>query len=373
MKLGLFMLLVSVVFYGFIGSAHAATAADCADGQLFVNGTCSDTGCGENQVYQNNQCITVTPNLRNDLNLKADKPLYAQGGLVVITGLVKNIDTAGSGDVAVIVRAPDNNIVTIDQIHPNSDGSFQLSFKADGPQFKTAGTYTVSANFSALKSSITFEFTGGTGKVVSGGTPQPTTCPSGQILVNGKCTVKPITCNAGETLVNGKCVISEPEPEPEPTPEPEPQPTCGAGTELVNGICQVVKTEKPKGGGCLIATAAYGTELAPQVQFLREIRDNTVMSTSSGMAFMSGFNQFYYSFSPTIADLERENPMFQEAVRAFITPMISTLSIMTLAENGSDAEVLGLGISVIVLNLGMYIAAPTVVGFKVHKHLKSRK
>ena len=128
-----------------------------------------------------------------------------------------------------------------------------------------------------------------------------------------------------------------------------------------------------KGGGCLIATAAYGTELAPQVQFLREIRDNTVMSTSSGMAFMTGFNQLYYSFSPTIADLERENPIFQEAVRAFITPMISTLSIMTLAENGSESEVLGLGMSVIALNLGIYVAAPAIVGFKVHKHLKSRK
>ena len=71
--------------------------------------------------------------------------------------------------------------------------------------------------------------------------------------------------------------------------------------------------------------------------------------------------------------IEREHPMFQEAVRAFITPMISTLSIMTLAEDGSEAEVLGLGISVIALNLGMYIAAPAVIGFKVHKHLKSRK
>ena len=66
------------------------------------------------------------------------------------------------------------------------------------------------------------------------------------------------------------------------------------------------------------------------------------MSTSSGVAFMSGFNQLYYSFSPTIADMERENPMFQQAVRAFITPMISTLSIMTLADDGSEAEVLGL-------------------------------
>jgi len=117
--------------------------------------------------------------------------------------------------------------------------------------------------------------------------------------------------------VGGEAVISTPEPpvvtEPEPpvVTEPEPpvvteptvpeptepeEPTCGAGTQLVNGICQVVKTEEPKGGGCLIATAAYGSELAQQVQFLREIRDNTVMSTSTGTAFMSGFNQLYYSF-----------------------------------------------------------------------------
>ena len=127
------------------------------------------------------------------------------------------------------------------------------------------------------------------------------------------------------------------------------------------------------GGGCLIATAAYGTELAPQVQFLREIRDNTVMSTTTGAAFMTGFNSLYYSFSPTIADMERTNPLFQDAVRAFITPMIFTLSIMTLAENGSEYEVLGLGISVIALNLGMYIAAPALIGFTIQKRFKIRK
>ena len=71
--------------------------------------------------------------------------------------------------------------------------------------------------------------------------------------------------------------------------------------------------------------------------------------------------------------MERENPMFQEAVRVFITPMISTLSIMTLANGGSEIEVLGLGISVIALNLGMYIATPATVGFAVSKHLKLEK
>jgi hypothetical protein len=96
------------------------------------------------------------------------------------------------------------------------------------------------------------------------------------------------------------------------------------------------------------------------------------MSTASGAAFMTGFNQLYYSFSPTIADLERENPVFQEAVRAFITPMISTLSIMTLAEDGNDSQVLGLGISVIALNLGMYIAAPAALGFTIHRKLQTK-
>ena len=97
------------------------------------------------------------------------------------------------------------------------------------------------------------------------------------------------------------------------------------------------------------------------------------MSTSAGASFMTGFNQLYYSFSPTIADMERENPMFQEAVRAFITPMVSTLSIMTLADTNSEIDVLGLGISVIMLNFGMYIAAPAFIGIKSYKHFKSRK
>jgi len=128
-----------------------------------------------------------------------------------------------------------------------------------------------------------------------------------------------------------------------------------------------------KGGGCLIATAAYGTELAPQIQFLREVRDNVIMSTESGTAFMMGFNQLYYSFSPTIADIERENPTFQEGVRVFIIPMISTLSIMTLAEEGNDIHIVGLGMLIVGLNLGLYVVSPVIIGFIVHKKIKISK
>ena len=114
-----------------------------------------------------------------------------------------------------------------------------------------------------------------------------------------------------------------------------------------------------EGGGCLIATATYGSELAPQVQMLREIRDNQLMNTESGTTFMSGFNELYYTFSPTIADMERESPMFKEIVKLGLTPMISTLSLMESAE--TESEVLGLGLSVIALNLGMYIGLPAIL------------
>ncbi len=144
---------------------------------------------------------------------------------------------------------------------------------------------------------------------------------------------------------------------------------CGIGTSLVDDHCEIDK----KPGGCLIATAAYGSELAPQVQMLREIRDNTLLSTESGATFMSGFSDVYYTFSPGIADLERQNPAFREAVRLFITPMLATLSIMTLAEEGSESQVLALGISVIALNLGMYIAAPALAGMKIRDHIRKTK
>ena len=145
----------------------------------------------------------------------------------------------------------------------------------------------------------------------------------------------------------------------------------GATTEefgeiLINGNCESESSSAPGGGGCLIATATYGSEMAPQVQQLRELRDNTLLKSESGTAFMNSFNAMYYSFSPVIADLERENPLFKEAVKLFITPMISSLSILNYVEMNSEESVLGYGISLIVLNLTMYVGIPAsvIIGIK---------
>ena len=140
----------------------------------------------------------------------------------------------------------------------------------------------------------------------------------------------------------------------------------------------VVAREKPvpeslppvRIGGCLIATATYGSELAPQVQLLREIRDNTVLQTQSGTLFMTAFNQFYYSFSPAIADYERENSIFKETVKLTLTPLLVSLTLLQHADIDSEYDMLGYGIGIILLNIGMYFVAPAVLITKIRSFYK---
>jgi len=292
------------------------------------------------------------------LSVNTDASAYTTGNSIQITGMIKNLAEFEQPVVLMIV-SPDGNIVTVQQVMPDSDGFYSATVKAGGTM-NSSGEYEIRAQYGAQKITSNFDF------ITSDPEPAP---------------VQPAPVQTEPVVATPEPVVATPEPvvaTPEPvvaTPEPvvEQMVNCGPGTESVNGVCQVIKTEEPEekeGGGCLIATAAYGSELAPQVQMLREIRDNQLMNTESGSAFMTGFNELYYSFSPTIADMERENPMFKEIVKAGLTPMLSTLTIMESAE--TESEVLGLGLSVIALNLGMYIAAPALIAMKVGQQVRSR-
>jgi len=141
------------------------------------------------------------------------------------------------------------------------------------------------------------------------------------------------------------------------------------GEVLINGNCVSSFTTGPEGGGCLIATATYGSEFAPQVQQLRELRDAKLLQTESGSSFMNSFNHFYYSFSPIIADYERKSPIFREVVKIAITPMISSLSILNHVDIDSEDKVLGYGISIILLNIGMYVGVPTMIVLGIRKRV----
>ena len=269
------------------------------------------------------------------VSISTDKASYATGDAILLSGFVKDYD--GEFGLTIMIVNAQGNVVYVAQPTPNFDGNYSSTTIASG-MIKLVGEYIVKVSYGPQTNQTIFEFVGGEGSVPSAA---PQEAP------------EPVV----ETVV---------EPEPEPVMEAS-EPVCGKGTVLKDGLCVVEENER--GGGCLIATAAYGSEMAPQIQFLREIRDNTVLQTESGTSFMSGFNQFYYSFSPVIADYERENPAFKETVKLALTPMLTSLAILNYVDIDSEAEMLGYGIGIILLNIGMYFVAPAIIIMKI----KNRK
>jgi len=278
------------------------------------------------------------------LSLNINSEIFDLGDTIFISGNVKDYDSSSdtfSADVTVRITDSKNNIAGVAQIQPKASGDYNHTFVAGG-QMSKSGEYTVTAFWNNNVATAIFELTGISGSNVSAPAPAPA----------------PV-----QSSMDDEPMIDE-EPSMSDTSS---QPACGQGTVLKNGVCIV--EEKKSGGGCLIATATFGSEMAPQVQFLREIRDNTVLQTESGVSFMTGFNQFYYSFSPVIADYERENPAFKELVKLTITPLLTSLTILNYVDIDTEEEMLGYGIGVILLNIGMYFVAPAAILFKI----KNRK
>ena len=168
-----------------------------------------------------------------------------------------------------------------------------------------------------------------------------------------------------EQIVSSFRVLSE------QTPYQENEKETMLNMEKIGEISEkTTDSESPEnGGGCLIATATFGSELAPQVQQLRELRDNSLMTTSSGSVFLTGFNSLYYSFSPVIADYERENPVFKETVKLTITPLLTSLSLLNYVDIDSEASVLGYGIGIILMNISMYFVVPAVLIWQIKKRI----
>ncbi len=76
---------------------------------------------------------------------------------------------------------------------------------------------------------------------------------------------------------------------------------------------------------CFIATATYGSEIAPEVALLRHFRDAQVLQTSAGRSFMQAFNAFYYSFSPQVAAFISSHGALRSAMKIVLYPLIGIL------------------------------------------------
>jgi hypothetical protein len=126
-------------------------------------------------------------------------------------------------------------------------------------------------------------------------------------------------------------------------------------TRCVNVICFSESTpvtatitihgSNPDSKQCVVAHAAYGTEIASRVQQLREFRDMKVLSTETGKGFMNGILSIYYVFSPYVASAEDHNIIVKEAVMIILYPLVGILQLSSLSQNNvvSEYSVLGFG------------------------------
>ena len=113
---------------------------------------------------------------------------------------------------------------------------------------------------------------------------------------------------------------------------------------------------------CFIATATYGSEVAGEVQFLREFRDNIVLSTKAGKAFYRVFDAFYYSWSPYVARVISSNAYLRTAVRLALYPLLAALktaayTATSLIQVNTELAVVVAG-TIACLLIGMFYLAP---------------
>jgi len=93
------------------------------------------------------------------ISVETNSSSYEKGSSITVSGLITNYDASDPNEVFQItlrVIAPNNNIVTVDQIVPNSGGTYSTSVNTEGANWKLGGDYTVMVNYADQSASTTF-------------------------------------------------------------------------------------------------------------------------------------------------------------------------------------------------------------------------
>ena len=131
--------ILAILFFFALSPVYVFAALDEGDAYIITDGVVLETP------------ISVETNLSS----------YEKGSTIVISGLISNYDESDPTKVYEItlkIIAPNNNLITIDQIKPNSGGTYSTSVNTEGANWKVDGDYTVTVNYADKSASITFTF-----------------------------------------------------------------------------------------------------------------------------------------------------------------------------------------------------------------------
>jgi len=132
-------------------------------------------------------------------------------------------------------------------------------------------------------------------------------------------------------------------------------------------------TSSPK---CVIATAAYGSEMASEVVYMRHVRDGLIGSTVIGRPIVQDWNAFYYLWSPPVAATIAQNSNLQALFRTLLMPLVAivhvTAWVFTALGSGDFASVVAFTVAA-ALSISIYIAVPALLIREAWRQNKRRR
>ncbi len=185
-------------------------------------------------------------------------------------------------------------------------------------------------------------------------------------IVDGGLGDDDLTANGVIVDPGGPAVFeSTPAETPTPTPTPTESPTT---TPTVQPSSQ---------RGCVIATASYGSELASEVVFMRQVRDQMVGSNQVGRTLVDGWNAFYYLWSPPVADAISSSEMLRAVFRTLLLPLILMIHLTALIHTAIaplDSAIASLAtfIFAAAFSIATYFVMPIVLLLRIRSFVKRR-
>lgn len=275
----------------------------------------------------------------SSISCSASSSSLTVGGSVILSG---NIVPAYSGGTVTISYNDDGSWSSLATVTSGSDGGFSYSWTPPSP-----GSYEVMASWDGDSSYSGATSVGVPVTVTKISTTVACSVSPSEVTEGGSVTVSGSTSPAvpGATLTLTykkpdattftRAVTTGSGGSYSDTYKPDAAGSWSvsaswAGDSTHEGTSSLSTSFTVKKSGCFIATATYGSELSPQVQFLREFRDNTVLSTFAGSSFMTVFNGFYYSFSPGVASTISDNGVLREVMKVVLYPLIGILRLSYL-------------------------------------------